>query len=142
MSKESAEFDVVAEEKSLARKLADKLNIKYDDRTSDSAIVAQIAQQPVAYQRDAMKHVAETPVPAVHDNTSKMVLDAIEPYMKEGFEATFPDDGTWYFKYKGREECGNLKIPLRLIKMKAENVSKGALKPRLMNFDGDLILTV
>lgn len=108
------------------RIIAGKLNIKPHHNAKAATIIGHILQQPKAYVRDAMEHIATTPIAPTHNNTSDMVMEAIKPYAnKEGFEAEFPQDGTWIFKYKGAEESGNLCIPLRLIKQKAEFVSRG-----------------
>ena len=118
--------------------IATKLNIKPHHNAKEATIIKHILQQPKAYVRDAMEHVATTPAAPVHNNTPDMVMETIKPYAdKEGFEVTFPDDGTWIFKYKGAEESGNLAIPLRLIKQKAEFVARGRRAIRHMQgFEG------
>lgn len=122
------------------REIADKLKIKLHHKAGPDNIIEKIVAQPIAYQRDAMKHVADQVAPPTFDNTEEQILDAIKPYLKEGFDVKFPGDGTWIFKYKGREESGNMHIPLRVIKGKAENVSRGALRLKQMMFDGELII--
>ena len=108
------------------RVIADKLKIKVHHNAKEHSIIRQIMQQPKAYVRDSMEHVATTPVAPTHNNTPDMVMDAIKVYAdKEGYVTEFPDDGTWIFKFRGAEESGNLAIPLRLIKQKAEFVARG-----------------
>lgn len=108
------------------RVIADKLKIKYHHNAKEATIIKQIMQQPKAYVRDSMEHVATTPIAPTHNNTPDMVMEAIKVYAdKDGYETEFPDDGTWIFKYNGAEESGNLAIPLRLIKQKAEFVARG-----------------
>ena len=107
------------------KKVAKKLNIKHNADAPVEHIQNMIAQQPVASQRDAMRHVAETTAQPVFYNSPDEVEAAIEKYKKEGFVAKYGDDNTWYFSYKGCEDSGNLSIPLRVIVMKAEMVSKG-----------------
>jgi len=108
------------------RVIAKKLNMKPHHNAKPETIIRQILQQPQAYVRDAMQHVATTPVAPTHDNSPEIVLEAIKQYSdKEGFTAEFPDDGTWIFKCRGSEESGNLAIPLRIIKQKALFVAKG-----------------
>ncbi len=116
--------------------IAKKLNITHGGNIKAETLLMKIKQQPQAYVRDSMKHVATTPVPPSHVNTPEQVLDAIKPYMKEGFDARFPNDGTWTFSYKGRDDSGNLSIPLRIIKMKAEMVSRGRMAPKSFGRDG------
>lgn len=112
------------------REIAKALKIKPHPRAKADTLISQILQQPVAYQNKAMEHKAQETAKPVHNNTPEMVLDAIKVFAaKEGFVADFPDDGTWVFKYKGAEDSGNLSIPLRLIKQKAESVSRGRRAP-------------
>lgn len=122
------------------REIADKLKIKVHHKAGAESIIGQIVSQPIAYQRDAMKHVAEKQEPPTFDNTEEQILDAIKSFTDKGLEVKFPGDGTWYFNFKGREECGNMQIPLRVIKSKAENVSRGALRLKKMLFDGEAII--
>lgn len=102
-------------------------------------IIEHVKQPPVKAE---MKHPAESAQEAPKKNTQEEILAAIKPFIekKEDFQAIFTAD-TWHFKYKGCEDCGNLSIPLRVIKMKAHSVSHGARSPRKMKFDGDTILS-
>lgn len=118
------------------KEIAKKLNIKFHPNISAANLQARIEQQPIAYKRDAMKHVSQTPTAPVFDNTVEQVEEAIKEYTTKGLKATFPGDGTWQFSFRGAEECGNLKIPLRVIVMKAANVSKGARLLKTMGKDG------
>lgn len=118
------------------KEIAKGMKIKFHPNVKVESLIDRINQQPQSVVRDTMKHVAENPAAPVFDNTPDEVMAAIQPYLKEGFDVKFPDDGTWHFKYKGREECGNLKIPLRVIRNKAENVSRGALRLKSMGVDG------
>lgn len=122
------------------REIAAKLKIKVHHKAGAESIIGQIVAQPVAYQRDAMEHVATTPLAPTFDNSEEEVLSAVQSYIDKGLVVKFPGDSTWHFSFKGREECGNMQIPLRIIKNKAENVSRGALRVKMMNFDGDHIL--
>jgi len=119
-----------------AVELATKLGIKVHHNAKLETILMQINQQPQAFQNDAMKHVAESPVEPVHVNTPEVVNEAIAAYLaKPGFEAIYREDNTWNFKCRGAEDSGNLSIPLRIIKMKAESVSRG--KRALIGEKGD-----
>jgi hypothetical protein len=119
------------EQKSIAK----KLKIKHSPNINADTLQRRIDAQPVAYKNDAMKHVSQQAVAAVYENTPEEVDEAIAKYIKDGFKATYPGDGTWHFSYRGREECGNLAIPLRVIVMKAQNVAKGPLVLRAMGKD-------
>ena len=71
-------------------------------------------------------------------NTEQQVLDAIEPFTKRqpAFKVAFPQDGTWIFECKGASESGHLSVPLRVIKQKAESVSRGRLVPFIVGREG------
>ena len=89
-------------------------------------------------QVETLKHVAETPKPAALVHSEDEVREVIKNYAaKEGFSVQFPGDDTWIFKYKGAEESGHMSVPLRVIRMKAESVSKGARRMvTVKNSDG------
>jgi urease gamma subunit len=131
-----SDAEPVKAKRKYTRKVAEKLNIKHTDNASDENLAHQIAQQPKSLIAKAvneaaaeLKHVAEVPKAAVYENTPEQVMETIKAIAaKDEFKVNFPGDGTWHFAYKGAEECGNLSIPLRVIKMKAENVAKGARK--------------
>lgn len=124
------------------RAIADKLNIKYHHKAGIETIQAQINQQGVARVDDAMKHPAEkSTVKVAKFNTQQEVLDVIAPFLEKGMTVEFDDEEkTWLFKYKGREECGNMSVLLRDIRNKAENVSKGRLAPRGFNEGKEVVL--
>lgn len=124
--------------------IAEKLKIKVHHKAKPETIIHQITQQPKAYQEAAMSHPATSSVAPVIENTEEVVLDAIKAYTaKEGFSAKFPGDGTWIFSFKGTEESGNLSIPLRIIKQKAESVARGRRGPPMIKspYDNSLILS-
>ena len=124
------------------RAIADKLNIKYHHLAKAETIIAQINQQGVARIDDAMQHPAEKPVETlVKFNTQQEVIDAVQMYLNKGVTADFDDvDQTVTFRYNGREECINLSTPLRVIRQKAENVSKGRLSPKGFKDGKDIVL--
>ena len=75
-------------------------------------------------------------------NTPEEIREAVKKQLdKEGFEAVFTDE-TWHFKFRGCEDTGHLSVPLRVIKMKAENVGYGARALPMVNIDGDRIMSV
>lgn len=89
-------------------------------------------------QPEPMRHVAEKPTSPVHNNTPDQVREAIAPYIaKEGFNAEFSEqENTWTFTCKGASDSGNLSIPLRVIKQRAESVSRGRRAPMSFGKDG------
>ena len=120
----------------LAAQYGIKTHHKAKAETIAKAIVEHVTPKPVV---DVMKHPAEQTVTSQAIlNTEEGVLAAIDKYVKmDGFVVRFPGDDTWYFSRKGAEEAGHMSVPLRVIKMKAETVSKGARKPFLVkNADG------
>lgn len=78
-------------------------------------------------QEQALKHPAEqTKKAEAVLNTQEQIEFACKAFfVKEGFKATFNDDGTWHFAFRGAEDSGHMTVPLRVIKMKAEMVSHG-----------------
>jgi len=124
--------------------IAKKLNIKVHPNSKDETIVYKINQQPVAYKESAMMHPAEKSKDPTITNTPEEVLEAIKSCTdKPEFKAEFPGDGTWIFSYKGVNESGNLSIPLRIIKRKAESVARGRRGPSMMKspYDGSVIFS-
>lgn len=124
------------------RAIADKLNIKYHHRALADTIAAQIRQQGVAAVDDAMKHPAQKDVvKPVKFNTQEEILEAIDVFVKKGVQITFDEDEkTCTMRYKGREECVNMSVPLRILKTKAENVARGALSPKGFKDGQDVVL--
>lgn len=122
----------------LARTQGLKVHHSCKPQTIAEAIINHVTQ-PVAQPQ--MKHPAEMPQAAPRKiNTEEEVLAAIKPFMKEGFDAKFYEDGTWHFRYKGSEDSGHMSVPLRVIRMKAESVSHGARAPKMMKAeDGAMI---
>lgn len=120
--------------------IAEKLNIKVHHKALPETIINQIVQQPEAYQADAMQHVSQQKPEAPKLHSADEVRTAIKKFLdKDGYQANFTES-TWHFKYKDREDSGHLSSDMRIIVMKAENVSRGALQPKMMKFDGDTIL--
>lgn len=118
--------------------VAEKLNIKQSPNETEESLAYKVGQQSEARVNDAMKHVAERPAQTVeHSNTPEGVLAAVQHLIDgKGLTATFMDnDTTVIFKCGGVEESVNLSIPLRVIKQKAENVSRGTR--RLMSMGRD-----
>lgn len=107
------------------------LNINAHHKSKTETLVDKILSQPKAYQEDALKHPAERAKhEEEHNNTKEQVLEAIKHYSnKQGFEVSFPDEQSWAFSYRQKEDTGSLKIPLRVIVMRAEMVAQGAKLP-------------
>lgn len=129
--------------------LAAQYSIKVHPRAKAETIAKLIVEHVQTPARDPMQHQATKPAKPVYNNTPEEVQEAITRFTaKEGFTVEFPGDNTWIFKFKGAEESGNLSIPMRVIVMKAESVSKGKRSLRGMKGDplngtyGDNILMV
>ena len=121
------------------RLLAAQYGIKVHGKSGVEKIAKAIIEHITTKPSEALQHSAEKPTSSpLIINTEESVLEAIAPYARlEGFVAKFPGDDTWYFSRKGCEESGHMSVPLRVIKMKAETVSKGARKPFIVkNADG------
>lgn len=90
--------------------------------------------------QDTMKHESQIEKGPAKINTEEEVRQACATHFaKEGFLARFDDDN-WYFSCRGAEDSGHMSVPLRVIKMKAENVSRGARSPAMVSIDGEKIM--
>lgn len=120
------------------RELAGKQGLKVHHKAKPETIIKQIIESALKPATPAeMQHVAEKPQQPVHHNTPDDVEAAIADIKAKipQFESRYDlDENTWYFKCKGAEECGNLAIPMRIIKLKAASVSRGRIA--LMGLDG------
>lgn len=134
----------------------DKRGIEYDGRSSEEKLMALCLEHQelfAAKQKVAIKAITESPtaseqikkgVPVFkqHTNTEEDVRKAAAKYLdREGFVAIFRTDeesgaSTWHFKFNGKEDCGNMQIPLRVIVERAEMVARGAIRPRSLKGDG------
>ena len=125
----------VADLRTLAAQYGIKTHHKAKAETIAKAIVEHVTPKP---QAETLKHPAELAKPALVIHTEEQVREACAAYFRiDGFVAKFPGDDTWYFARKGAEESGHMSSPLRVIKMKAESISKGARKPFIVkNADG------
>lgn len=123
------------------RLVADKLKIKYHHLAKEETLIKLINQQNESRIEDAMKHPAQVEVQPVKYNTQEEILKAVEKYIEKGVQVDFDEaDNTWTFRYNGREECGNMSVPIRTIVQKADNVSKGKLMPRGFRDGKDTVL--
>lgn len=123
------------------RALASQHGVIVHHRMKEDTLIKHISEKMMAPQvnKKELKHVAELPKTTPKINTEEEIREACAKYFsKEGYQATFKDD-IWHFKYAGSEDSGHMSVPLRIIRMKAEQVSHGARKPMTMNFDGDKI---
>lgn len=112
------------------RALAKELNIKVHGMAKPETIVKQIqAQQPHRVEGATKKMEAKyaRAVAQEHENTVEEVKEALERLnLPEDFQAKFNrEEHTWWFRYNGAEDSGNLNIPLRLIVSAAVQVAKG-----------------
>lgn len=124
----STERDILAQH-------ATQLGIKVHHKAKAETIKALIEQHEM--NKPQMQHPATMPREAVvHNNSADEIKEAIQRYVKEGFVTTIDEKaGTWHFAYKGAEDSGNVHMPLRVIAMKAEMVSKGRRGLRTMGRD-------
>lgn len=120
------------------RILAAKYGIKTHHRAKAETIAKLIVEHVTTkpHGQDALKHAAEKPAKkeAVL-NTEEEIRAVIAPFAaKDGYEVRFLDNNTtWLFRYNGSEESGHCSVPLRLIRIKAEGVSRGARRPRAIS---------
>lgn len=129
----------IEELRSLAAKQGIKVHHKMKPETLAKAIAASATEPQVNKTKEQLKHTAELPKAPAKINTEEEVRDVCQKFFaKEGYEAIFKDE-IWHFKYNGSEDSGHMSVPLRIIRMKAENVSRGARKPITMTFDGERI---
>lgn len=111
------------------RQLAAQYGIKTGPRskaeTIAKAIVEFVTNKP---KQTEMKHPAEQPAPVEAVlNTEEQIRTAIARQLeKPGFTATFMPDDTVIFRCRGAEESIHMASILRVIKSKAESVSRGA----------------
>lgn len=113
------------------RHLAAQYGIKTGPRSKAETIAKLIVEHITAKPQQAMQHPAEHAKEPLRINTEEEVRDVIKHFTaKESFQVQFPGDNTWIFKCRGSEESGHMSVPLRVIRSKAESVSRGALNPR------------
>lgn len=118
--------------------MAEKLKIKVHHKAKAETIINQIMQQPQAYVKQSMDHIAQTVATPIVTNTQDEVLQALQKHMaKDGYKVIFDaHENTVHLSYKGAEECMNLAIPLRIIVQKADTVARGRVSPRGLGRDG------
>ncbi len=127
------------------RKLAAQYSIRTHGRQKAETIAKLIVEHIQAKPHgNELKHAAEKPQPRpLVVNTEAEIREVIAPFArKEGFQVEFPGDDTWIFRYKGSEESGHNSCLLRVIRMKAESVSKGARKPVMIDIGDGPIMAV
>lgn len=140
--------------------LAGKTGVKFHPRKSVKTILKEATDSPEDFARMILDAVTPQPNQQVSNefdptnprisrlkalaeldklNTQEMVEEALAPLKARipQFESSYrtEDDGavTWHFKCKGAEDCGNLAIPMRIILVKADLVSRGKVMPRGLN---------
>lgn len=126
------------------RKLAAQYSIKTHPKHKAETIAKMIVEHITAKPHgQELKHVAEASKSPMVVHSEDDVRQAIGVYAKrDGFTAEFPGDDTWIFKCKGAEESGHMSAALRVIRMKAESVSVGARKPRMINLGDGPVMAV
>jgi hypothetical protein len=119
--------ELVARDVKDLRMLAAQYGIKVHHKAKAETIAKLIVEHVTEKPKESLKHVAEKPKPAEVIHTPEEVNEVIKAFSaKEGYVVEYPGDDTWIFKYKGAEESGHMSTPLRVIRMKAESVSRGA----------------
>lgn len=107
--------------------ICESLNIKSHHREKLETKVEKILSQSPSVRAAAATKPKEEPE---INHTWEDVLAAIKPFTDKGMVAKHnAEENTWYFSHRGREEVGNMQIPLKVIRMKADSVSRGALLP-------------
>ncbi len=121
--------------------LADRLGVEYSPEWSADILADAIQRAGDTAIKKANADAAPAKPVIAHNNTADQVRQAIEPLVAKhaGFEQIY-NDVSWTFRCKGAEDSGNLNIPLRLIKVKAETVARGARKPFGFNDGEDKVL--
>lgn len=113
------------------REIAGKQGLHVHHKAKNETVIKQIMESALLPKSPTpeMQHMAAQPAKPVYNHTEEDIEALIAPIKARipQFEAIYPNDGTWIFRCKGAEESGNMSIPPRVIKMKAENVSRGRL---------------
>lgn len=113
------------------RELAGKQGLKIHHSAKPETIIKHIMEAALTPQpKPAMQHQAEKPQRPVDHNTQAEVEEALADIKRRipEFKTIYnEEENTVHFRCKGAEECVNLAIPLRVIKMKAQNISRGKL---------------
>lgn len=104
-----------AKPETLARQIAEKVNAKPSNPR---------ARQP---QREAKE---------VHE----MTQDEVRQIVPATVALQFPGDGTFIMTCRGAEESMSLTASEKVIATKSRIISRGALKPVKMDFDGTMIM--
>ena len=109
-------------------------------RSKPETIIKQIieaATTPPKPPLQSMEHPAEKKMPDAAVNTEEAVREACKAFFaKPGFEAIFTPT-TWHFRCRGAEDSGHMSTIMRVIRMKADTVSRGARRMvTTKNMDG------
>lgn len=108
--------------------LAAKTGVPVHHKAKPETIAKAITEAALVQQKPHNTPVEVKADKPKHDNTPDDVEAAIKAIKdkRPDFVSKYNvEENTWHFSYKGAEEAGNLAIPLRLIKQKADNVSLG-----------------
>jgi hypothetical protein len=119
----------IADLRKLAAQYGIRTHHKQKPETIAKLIVEFVANKPTGEQ---LKHPAEQPQkePLKINSEDEIRATIARQLEKPGFTADFPGDDTWLFRCRGAEEAGHMSVPLRVIRSKAESVSRGAISPR------------
>lgn len=117
------------------RELAGKMGLHVHHKAGKDTIIKQIVDSTQPKPKQSMEHPAQAPVAPKISTSPEEVDEAIAKIKeaKPAFQAIYPGDGTWIFKFNGAEDSGSLCQPLRTIVAKAHNVARGRIALRSLN---------
>lgn len=110
--------------------IARQSGVRVHHKAKPETIIKQITDKVFLPPKVEQKHEAEKPMAPVFHHTQEDIEEALKD-----IKARIPDfiseynvsENTVHFRCRGAEECLNLSIPMRVIKMKASNISRGRL---------------
>lgn len=110
----------------LAAQYSIRTHPKHKAETIAKLIVEHVTN-PKPAKVEVMHHPAEAPKEPSIVHSEAEIRETLKHLLaKETFQVTFPGDNTAIFKCRGAEESIHLSAPLRVIRSKAEGVSRGA----------------
>lgn len=140
MSFDLTKLDSMSREQLMA--IADQSNVRVHHKAGAEKIKEAIINQVMQPPKEELKHAAEKPKAPVFHHTPQDVEELVSKIKERvpQFRTSYSEeDNTWLFQWVSesgrvmREESGNLSIPPRVIKIRAETVSRGPLLLRSMN---------
>lgn len=132
-------IDLASKPMTEVRDYARAIGVTPKQHESRDALLSRIAL--VAFSDN--QKPAEQAKPVVNPvtwSTQDEVNEAVAEHIRKGMRVSYDEQArTWHFSYAGAEDSGSLSVPLHVIKQKATQVARGALKPRVLgSAAGDL----